>query len=90
MARISTTNHEILLSKQFEGVQQKTCVLDFSALPTQIPLEQRLARLCAWLLLAEQQQLRYGFRLGAVHLSENAGEDHQLRCLRALALYGHE
>lgn len=90
MARMSTTNNEILLSKQFEGIQQKTCVLDFSALPTQMAVEQRLARLCAWSLMAQQQQVRYAFRLGAVHLSENTGADHQLRCLRALALYGHE
>lgn len=90
MARIGSTGHEILLSKQFEGVRQKTCVLDFSALPTQMGTEYRLSRLCAWLLIAEQQQLHYGFRLGSLHLTESAGEDHQLRCLQALALYGHE
>lgn len=88
MARMGNTDHEILLSKDFEGVHQKTCVLDFSLLPIQMAVEQRLSRLCAWLLIAQQQQIRYGFRLGAVQLSENSGPEHQLRCLRALALYG--
>jgi uncharacterized protein (DUF58 family) len=50
-------------------------------------LEQRLARLCAWVLGADQRDLRYGLRLGAQELAPNSGEAHKRACLAALALY---
>ena len=50
-------------------------------------LEHRLSRLCAWVLAAERQGLRYGLRLGSQTLAPNSGEAHQRACLSALALY---
>jgi len=87
MARLSSPDNQILLSKHFEGGQQKICVLDFATLPTQLNLEQKLSRLCAWLLAAEREQVSYAFRLGANQYGPNSGEDHQLSCLTALAVY---
>lgn len=50
-------------------------------------LEQRLSRLCAWVLLAEAQELDYGLRLPGVELVPSQGEMHKRQCLEALALY---
>ena len=88
MARQSTVGNEVLLTKQFEGAQKTVCVLDFARLPEQLNLEQKLARLCAWLLAAEQEHISYAFTLGALHYPQNSGQNHQTACLRALALFG--
>jgi uncharacterized protein (DUF58 family) len=50
-------------------------------------LEQRLSRLCAWVLMAEAQELDYGLRLPGVELAPAQGEMHKRHCLEALALY---
>ena len=88
MARQSTAGNEVMLSKIFEGGQKKICMLDFAQLPHHLSLEQKLARLCAWLLAAENQQISYAFRLGNLHYPQNSGQHHQEACLRALALFG--
>lgn len=88
MARQSASGNEILISKHFEGGQQKICALDFAALPAHLSTEQKLSRLCAWVLKAEQKQVRYAFKLGNVRYAQNSGEDHRRTCLTALALFG--
>jgi uncharacterized protein (DUF58 family) len=50
-------------------------------------LEQKLSRLCAWVLAAERQEVRYGLRLGGQAIGPASGECHQRACLSALALY---
>ncbi len=50
-------------------------------------LEARLSRLCAWVLLAERQQLRYGLRLNGTEIAPDSGEAHKRACLQALALH---
>ncbi len=50
-------------------------------------VEQRLSRLCAWVLQAEAQALDYGLRLPGKELPPAQGEAHRRRCLEALALY---
>ncbi len=50
-------------------------------------LEQRLSRLCAWVLSAEAQELDYGLRLPGQELPPGRGEIHKRKCLEALALY---
>ena len=50
-------------------------------------LEQRLSRLCAWVLMAENQALDYGLRLPGVEVAPGQGEMHRRACLQALALY---
>ncbi len=48
--------------------------------------ELALSRLCAWVLQAESQGLRYGVRLGTQELAPDSGPTHQKNCLQALAL----
>ena len=50
-------------------------------------VEQKLSRLCAWVLMAEEQGLRYGLRLGRTEVQPGSGEAHKRNCLQALALY---
>jgi uncharacterized protein (DUF58 family) len=50
-------------------------------------LEQRLTRLCAWVLAAERLELRYGLRLPGSDIAPGSGAAHQRACLTALALY---
>jgi len=49
-------------------------------------LEAQLSRLCAWVLQAEQQGLRYGLRMSGQEIAPDSGPAHQQRCLQALAL----
>lgn len=48
--------------------------------------EHQLSRLCAWVLLADQQGVDYGLRLGAVEIAPSRGAAHKKKCLDALAL----
>jgi uncharacterized protein (DUF58 family) len=50
-------------------------------------VEQRLSRLCAWVLLADEAEVDYGLRLPSSELSPAHGDAHKRRCLEALALY---
>jgi uncharacterized protein (DUF58 family) len=50
-------------------------------------LDHKLSRLCAWVLAAERQDLRYGLRLPSLEIQPGNGEAHQRACLSALALY---
>jgi uncharacterized protein (DUF58 family) len=74
-----------LVSRDHAGLQSHTLWLTPQL--TQIsPLEAQLSRLCAWVLLAEQQGQRYGLRLAGHDIAPNNGPLHQQRCLQALAL----
>ncbi|MDQ3058815.1 MAG: DUF58 domain-containing protein [Pseudomonadota bacterium] len=48
-------------------------------------LEQKLSRLCAWVLQAEKLGLDYGLRLSALEIAPGSGQAHQRHCLEALA-----
>ena len=48
--------------------------------------EQKLSRLCAWVLGADKLALDYGLRLPALEIKPASGEAHKRRCLEALAL----
>jgi uncharacterized protein (DUF58 family) len=48
--------------------------------------EQRMSRLCAWVLLADKLSVDYGLRLGTQEIAPSRGEAHKKRCLQALAL----
>ena len=50
-------------------------------------IEQRLSRLCAWVLMADKLDAPYGLRLGAQQIAPATGEAHKRACLQALALY---
>ena len=48
--------------------------------------EQKLSRLCAWVLAADKLALGYGVRLPALEIKPGSGEAHKRHCLEALAL----
>ena len=48
--------------------------------------EQKLSRLCAWVLAADKLVLDYGLRLPAQEIKPASGEVHKRQCLEALAL----
>jgi uncharacterized protein (DUF58 family) len=58
-----------------------------TGLPAGADTEARLARLCAWVLAAHEQGLRFGLQLGAKTLPPQQGLAHRNHCLRALALH---
>lgn len=76
-----------LLTKEFGGGQAGSCWLDFTATPEQ-DLENRLRRLCRWVLEAERAQLSYGLRLPDQSIPPARGNAHRDRCLSALAMFG--
>lgn len=63
--------------------------LDWNDLPGAQPLEARLSRLCAWVLAAQRNPAPFGLRLPGLELPPANNPGHTLRCLRALAAYGH-
>jgi uncharacterized protein (DUF58 family) len=79
-----------LVSKHFEGGAVAELCLDFAALPLQMELEQKLARMASWVLQAEQRALPYSFRLAQHDYGPALGDAHRANCLRALALFGKE
>lgn len=48
--------------------------------------EQRLSRLTAWVLAADDVNLDYGLRLPQIEIAPGHGPEHRQRCLRMLAL----
>ncbi|TCP03644.1 DUF58 domain-containing protein [Caldimonas thermodepolymerans] len=76
-----------LVSRETGGAALRELWLDYLHTGAQ-GAEQRLSRLAAWVLAAEQAGLRYGLRLpGVPELLPDHGEAHKRRCLEQLALY---
>ncbi|WP_082525159.1 DUF58 domain-containing protein [Pseudorhodoferax sp. Leaf274] len=74
-----------LVSRDSQQAQRHTLWLD--AALAQLPdSEQRLARLCAWVLQADRLALEYGLRVPGMEVPPASGEAHRRRCLEALAL----
>jgi uncharacterized protein (DUF58 family) len=80
---------DTLVSREAAGQACGEVWLDLArtGLPAGADTEARLARLCAWVLAAHEQGLRFGLRLGAKTLASQQGLAHRNQCLRALALY---
>ncbi len=76
------------LTKDFDGGVGGELALDWRALPASLDVESRLSRLCAWVLLADQQALRFALVLPNLTLGPDSSPAHTSRCLDALALYG--
>lgn len=85
--QIARSNDGALVTKQFEGGAASELALDYRQLPTNMDVEQKLARLTNWVLMAEARGLPYAFRLGQLYLPPAIGPAHQAACLQALALY---
>lgn len=75
-----------LLSRHFQNATGAEILLDWSALNMPNP-EAKLARLCAWVIQAEQQGLRYALCLPERQIAANHGLAHCRECLTALALH---
>jgi len=78
-----------LFTKQFSGQARPELWLDWVMLPG-MGIEDRLSRLCRWVLDADAAGLHYGLRLPDQTLELGLGQEHQRRCLEALALFGTE
>jgi uncharacterized protein (DUF58 family) len=70
-ASAQSSQHELWLDWQHTGTQDE---------------ELRVARLTAWVLLADRLGLDYGLRLPHLEYPPNQGGAHRLQCLEALAL----
>ncbi|MRW87186.1 DUF58 domain-containing protein, partial [Pseudoduganella sp. FT26W] len=88
IARLDPALGGQLVTKHFEGGAVAELTLDFAALPLQLDLERKLARLARWVLEAEQRALPYRFRLAQHDYGPALGDAHRAACLRALALFG--
>ncbi|WP_220813213.1 DUF58 domain-containing protein [Pseudomonas paralcaligenes] len=75
-----------LLVKDFAALAGHGLWLDFLALGGDA--EERLSRLCYWVLQLDARQQPYGLRLPGTELTPDFGEAHREACLRALALHG--
>ncbi|WP_249672856.1 DUF58 domain-containing protein [Pseudomonas abieticivorans] len=75
-----------LLLKEFADLRGRDLCLDFEALGGD--LEQRLSRLCYWVLELTRQQRPFALRLPGSHRPAECSEAHRDACLRALAVYG--
>jgi uncharacterized protein (DUF58 family) len=73
--------------KFFESTSLGDMLLDFNSLPAQMSVEQKMARMARWVLMAEAGHVSYALRLPGVELARGRGPDHAARCLEALALY---
>ena len=78
-----------LQTKQFQRHQSPELWFDWDETGS-ASIEERLSRLCRWVLDAELQQQRYGLRMPGVEIAPDMGPAHQQRCLRQLALFGIE
>jgi uncharacterized protein (DUF58 family) len=79
-----------LLTKQFTGRAHTELWLEWSLLPAQMSIEERLSHLARWVLDAHATGASYGLRLPAKTVGFALGEAQRDRCLEALALYGSD
>jgi uncharacterized protein (DUF58 family) len=84
--RLAARSDELSV-KFFESTGAGDVLLDFASLPQQLGLEQRIARLAGWVLMAEAAGLGYGLRLPSARVDVGRGHEHCERCLEALALF---
>ena len=75
-----------LLIKEFAELRGRDLSLDFLALGGDV--EQRLSRLCYWVLTLSAQQRAFSLQLPGQLIASASGEAHREACLRALALFG--
>lgn len=76
-----------LLTKQFSGLANTELWLDWSLLPEQLGLEERLSHLTRWVLDAHEAGLSFGLRLPGKTVEMANGDPQREHCLEALALF---
>ena len=74
-----------LVVRDTEQAQRHELWLDFMQAGS-LGTEQKLSRLCAWILQADKLGLDYGLRLPALEIKPASGEAHKRQCLEALTL----
>jgi len=74
-----------LVVRDTQQAQRHELWLDFMQAGTG-GTEQKLSRLCAWVLNADKLAIDYGLRLPALEIKPASGEAHKRQCLEALAL----
>jgi uncharacterized protein (DUF58 family) len=70
----------------FESNAAADVVLDMNSLPSSLSVEQRIARLARWVLMAEAGTASYSLTIPGVTIERGRGPVHEARCLKALAL----
>ena len=83
----ASARSESLLTKAFVGQSASELWFDWDQLPPALGTEARLSRLARWVLLAEEQGLRFGLKLPDAGVPLGAGSEQRERCLRELALF---
>ena len=76
-----------IFSKQYGGDDSAEEIrLDYELAPGH-DIEERLSRLCRWVVDAERAGIRYGLALPGLTLAPDNGSEHYRKCLEALALF---
>ena len=81
----SYAKQQPLQTKQFASYREQSLWLDWHNFSGDT--EQRLSKLCYWVLQLENSSCEYGLRLPGVEIAPAHGESHQSKALRTLALY---
>ncbi len=76
-----------MMSKQYAGGCAREVWLDWHQL-AHVSLEERLSRLCQWVLDADREGLAYGLSIPGKRIENGQGKAHKAACLKALALFG--
>ena len=84
-AQAFAAGRDDLVSRDTLAVQRQQLWLDHATCGLS-DLESRLARLTAWVLVADEQGLDYGLRLPGRELAPDHGAAHKAQCLEAMAL----
>lgn len=74
-------------TKQFTGGGTRSRWLKWDITGAQ-SMEQRLSRLCQWIIQCENNHIEYGMKIPGKHIPPGCGHQHRHRCLAALALFG--
>jgi len=77
--------HKGLFVKRFSGSGADKLHLSWDDVSTLPDVETCLSQLCLWIIEAESQSLQYSLELPEVFIDTGHGEEHQHRCLSALA-----
>lgn len=80
---------QAMLVKKFTASGTGVVWLNWELLASIADTEHKLSQLCQWVLIAEQQGLRYGLSIPGVRIAPDQGERHRHHCLQNLALYRH-
>ena len=75
-----------VFSKQYSGGSSAELWLDYDQTRGH-SIEERLSRLCRWVIDAEKAGVRYGFAIPGLRLPPGCGLLHAGKCLEALALF---